>query len=139
MLHIYIYIHVASICFKCFIRILQVFYLNVVYILQWLQMCFLGVSYVCCKCFNCFDFMLQVFSSRCCKSISWCCTCCSGPNCSSHLLQLLCPPACAWVWRGRQSASAGHEVCTVHGAGIGHGASAGHRAAWASTCAASGR
>jgi hypothetical protein len=44
------------------------------------------------------------------------------PNCSNHLLQLLCPPACAWVWRGCHGESAGHEACMVHGAGAGHGA-----------------
>ena len=40
---------------------LQVFYLDVAYVLQWLQTCFPGVSDVCCKRFNCFENMLQVF------------------------------------------------------------------------------
>jgi hypothetical protein len=39
---------------------LQVFYLNVAYVLQWLQGCFLGVSDVRCKCLKCFGRMLQV-------------------------------------------------------------------------------
>ena len=48
-------------CFRCFICMLQVFYLDVAYVLQWLQMCFPGVSDVCCKYFNYFGRMLQVF------------------------------------------------------------------------------
>jgi hypothetical protein len=53
-----IYMHVASVCFKCFIRMLQVFYLDVAYVLQWLHSVFLmfqtyvasvlTVSDVCC-------------------------------------------------------------------------------------------
>jgi hypothetical protein len=46
--------HIASICFKCFrcfIRMLQVFNLNVAYVLQWLHACFPGVLDVCCKYF----------------------------------------------------------------------------------------
>jgi hypothetical protein len=42
------------------------------------------------------------------------------PICSSHLLQLLGLPACAWVWRGRHGAGAGHEARTGHGAGVVH-------------------
>jgi hypothetical protein len=63
--------HVASICFMCFIRMLQMFYLDVAKLdLDVACICngfqvFLGVlhvfSYVCCKCFNCFGCMLQVF------------------------------------------------------------------------------
>jgi hypothetical protein len=67
--------HVASVCSNCFrrfIRMLQVFYLVVAYVLQWLQMCFPGVSYVRCKCFNCFKRTLQVFHLRYCKSRSLC-------------------------------------------------------------------
>jgi hypothetical protein len=44
-----------------------------------------------------------------------------GLICSTDLLQLLGPPACTWVWRGR------------HGAGAGHGVGAGHEAMWAPT------
>jgi hypothetical protein len=44
-----------------------------------------------------------------------------GPIYSTYLLQLLGPPACTWVWRGR------------HGAGAGHSVGAGHGATWAST------
>jgi hypothetical protein len=40
---------------------LQVFHLDVTYVLQWLHVCFPGVSDVCCQCFNCFGHMLQVF------------------------------------------------------------------------------
>ena len=53
--------HVARVCFRCFIRMLQVFYLDVAYVLQWLQTCFPGVLDVCCKCFNYFGRLLQVF------------------------------------------------------------------------------
>ena len=59
-----IYMHVASVrfkCFRCFIRMLHVFYLNVAYVLQWLHTCFLGVSDIYCKCFNYFWTMLQLF------------------------------------------------------------------------------
>ena len=66
-----IYIHVKSLrfkCFRCFIRMLQVFHLDVVYVLQLLHMCFssffwcfVSVSDVCCKCFSCFGRILQVF------------------------------------------------------------------------------
>jgi hypothetical protein len=44
-----IYMYVASVClsvFSCFKLMFQVFHLDV-YILQWLHMCFSGVSYVC--------------------------------------------------------------------------------------------
>jgi hypothetical protein len=44
-----------------FIYMLQVFYLDIAYVLQWLQTCFSGVSNICCKCFNCFGRMLRVF------------------------------------------------------------------------------
>jgi hypothetical protein len=60
-----IYIHVAIICFKCFIHILQVFYLDVAYVLQWLHMCFqvfLGV----CMCFR--SMYVSSISSKCYKS-----------------------------------------------------------------------
>jgi hypothetical protein len=53
--------HIASVCFKCFICMLQVFHLDVTYVLQWLHTCFSSVLDVCCKCFNCFGCMVQVF------------------------------------------------------------------------------
>jgi hypothetical protein len=49
---------------------LEVFYLDAAYVLQWLQMCFPGVLDVCCKCFNYFGHMLQSISSRCYKTRS---------------------------------------------------------------------
>jgi hypothetical protein len=61
MLHIY-----ASVS-GVFIRMLQLFYLDVCICLQWLHMCFqvffcfASISDVCCKCFICFGCMLQVF------------------------------------------------------------------------------
>jgi hypothetical protein len=33
-----------------------------------------------------------------------------GSICNNHLLQLLSPPGCAWVWRGRHGVGAGHEA-----------------------------
>jgi hypothetical protein len=87
--------HVASVCFKCFkcsIRILQLFHLDVAYVLQLLH-----------TCFQVFQVILQVFqmyvafvsavrmyvasvSSECFKNRSRCSTCCNVP----HLPQ---PPA----------------------------------------------
>jgi hypothetical protein len=63
-----------DVCCKCiyldvayvFTYMLQVFYLNVVYVLQWFQV-FLGVfasvSYACFKCFIVFRRMLQIVAS----------------------------------------------------------------------------
>jgi hypothetical protein len=95
-----IYMHVANVCFKCFIRMLQVFYLDVA--------CFAMATNVF---FWCFKRMLQVFqlfrtyvasvSFRCCKSKSWCCTCCSGTHLRRPPVALLGSSACVWVWRGR--------------------------------------
>lgn len=62
--------HVANVCFQCFMRMLQLFHLNVAYVLQWLHtyfqvfQCFFNVSevmlqvcsavlFVYCKCFIC--------------------------------------------------------------------------------------
>jgi hypothetical protein len=39
----------------------QVFHLDVAYVLQCLHTCFPRVLDVCCKCFNCFGRMLQMF------------------------------------------------------------------------------
>jgi hypothetical protein len=44
-----------------FIHTLQVFYLDVAYVFQWLQTCFPGVSNICCKRFNYFGCVLRVF------------------------------------------------------------------------------
>jgi hypothetical protein len=84
----WLYIYIASVCskcFSCFIRMLNVFYgsvayvlhlyckfhsnvvyvshiiCNVTYVLQWLHMCFPRVSDVCCRCFNCFRRILHMF------------------------------------------------------------------------------
>jgi hypothetical protein len=35
-----VYVHVANICFRCFIQMLQVFHLDVAYILQWFSSVF---------------------------------------------------------------------------------------------------
>jgi hypothetical protein len=50
--------HAVSVCFKCFIRMLQVFYLDldVAYVLQWLS----SVFWCFYRCFSCFGSMLQV-------------------------------------------------------------------------------
>jgi hypothetical protein len=113
MLHVF-YLgvaYVSHLCCKCFIRMLhifshiymmQVFHLDVAYVLQWLHTCFPHVSNVRCKCFNCFRRMLQMFSSRCCKSRSVVAYVAVDAIYSSRLLQLLGPPARAWVWRGHE-------------------------------------
>jgi hypothetical protein len=44
-----------------FTHMLQVFLLDVAYILQWLHVCFSCVSDACGKCFNCFGHILQMF------------------------------------------------------------------------------
>jgi hypothetical protein len=59
MFHSYV-ASISSGCCICFTHMLQVFHLDVAYVLQW-HMCFPGVSDVCCKYFNCFGRMLQVF------------------------------------------------------------------------------
>ena len=56
--------HIASVCFKCFIRMLQVFHLDVAYVCNDFQVffgCFASVSNICCKCFIYFGHILQVF------------------------------------------------------------------------------
>jgi hypothetical protein len=52
---------VSSGCCIIFTHMLQVFHLDVAYVLQSLYMCFPRVSDVCCKCFNCFGRILQMF------------------------------------------------------------------------------
>jgi hypothetical protein len=83
-----IYMHVASLCFKCFIRMLQVFHLGVAYICNWYTRVFkffssvfasvLAISDVCCKCF------IWMFQKR--SSVAHVTM---GPACCIHLLQLL--------------------------------------------------
>jgi hypothetical protein len=54
-----IYTYIASVCFNCFKRMLQVFYLDIAYV---------GVAiYVCCnsQCFTCFRPMLLCLSGCC--------------------------------------------------------------------------
>jgi hypothetical protein len=86
---------------------LQVFYLDIAHVLQWLQMCSPGVSYVCCKCFNCFGHMLQVFHLDITKVNLRVAHVTLRPIGSSRLLA---PPTCAWVWRGFHYAGTGHEA-----------------------------
>ena len=85
----WLYTYVSTVCSNCFIcfgRMLQVFYLDVAYILQWLQTCFPGVSDVCCKCFNCFERMLQVFHLYVVKVDLGVAHVAVGLICSGHLL-----------------------------------------------------
>jgi hypothetical protein len=106
--------------FMCFIRMLQMFYLDVAYVLQWLQTCFPGVSDVCYKYFNCFRYMLQVFHLDVAKVDLSVVHVAVRPISSSHILQLLGPPACMWVWRRRHDAGVGNEARVGHGAGVEH-------------------
>ena len=114
-------------------------------------------SYVCCKYFyldvcngytrgfkfflvfyKCFRRMLQVFQlfrtyvanvfSRCCKSRSSVAHVAMWPIYNSRLLQLLGPPACAWVWRGceqetvqAQIETGRHGTRSERGTHYGHG------------------
>jgi hypothetical protein len=52
--------YVTEVCFKCFIRMLQVFHLDVACVLQWLHTCFTSV-FRCLQVFSCSEYMLQVF------------------------------------------------------------------------------
>ena len=49
-------------------------------------------------------------SSRCYKSRFGVAYVVVRPIYSSHLLKLLGPPACAWMWRGHYGAATGHEA-----------------------------
>jgi hypothetical protein len=122
-----------SICFKYFIRMLQSGYC--IYFAMAINV-FSGVSDVCCKCFNCFERMLQVLHLDITKVNLSVAHVAMGPICSNHFEQLLGSPACAWVWRERHDADAGHEARMGHGVGVeqsgtDHGASTGHGATWA--------
>jgi hypothetical protein len=103
--------HIASVRFKyfsCFIRMLLVFYLDIAYVLQWLQTCFIGVSDVYCKCFNCFGLMLQVFYLNVTKVDLGATHVAVGPICSMQLLHV--EPACMHVGvEGRHGASVRHK------------------------------
>jgi hypothetical protein len=120
--------NVSYICCKYFIWMLhmfcngykRVFLVFQTYVASWSKN-------VCCKCFNYFDVYCEYFHLDITKIDFGVAHVAVGPNCNRHLMQLLCPPVCAWVWRGCHNASAGHEACAVHGAGAGHGA------AWAPT------
>jgi hypothetical protein len=78
--------HVASLCFKYFIRMLQVFHLGVAYVCNWYTRVF-KFFLVFCKCFSYFRRMLQVFHLDVAKEIK-CCTCYNGTR-------LLHPPTAA--------------------------------------------
>jgi hypothetical protein len=95
--------YVSHICCKCF-------YLDVVYVFAIATHVSFLVFYVCCNCFNLFLTYVASVSSRYCKSRSSVIHVVVGPICSSHLLQLLGPPACVWVWKGC------HDAATRHGA-----------------------
>ena len=60
---------VASVCLR-FKHMFLLFHLDVVYILQWLHMCFSGVSDVCLQVFQLFQTYVASVSSGCCKSRS---------------------------------------------------------------------
>jgi hypothetical protein len=95
-----IYMNVASVCFKCFIRMLQVFHLDVAkldldaaYVCNGSSVfwCLQVFSNICCKCFSCFRRMFQVFHVNVAK-VELCCN-------ETHLLQLL--GHCRWSPCGR--------------------------------------
>jgi hypothetical protein len=124
MLHIY-----ASVS-NVFIRMLQVVSSEC---LQWLYTWFssffwyfTSVSDLCCKCFNYFGRMLQMCPLNIAKAdLDDVAHGAVGPICSSCLLQLLGPPACAWVWRGACGKPCGRRSRwsnAGHGSGAGHGA-----------------
>jgi hypothetical protein len=93
----------SSIC------MLQVFRLDVAYVLQWLHTCFPGVSDVCCKCFSYFRTYVSSVSSACCQSRSDIALVAMEPTYRSHLLQLL-GAAMVTVWApeaGRHASTSG--------------------------------
>jgi hypothetical protein len=69
--------------------------------LQWLHMCFPGVSDVCCKCFNYFGRMLHSVSSTCCK-------------CKSSVAHVAVDPAAAVTRGSRGDASGRHGKWSGH-------------------------
>jgi hypothetical protein len=94
-----VHMHVATTCFKCFscfIHMLQVFHLDVAYVLQWLHTyflsffwCFASVSDVCRKCFSCFRTYVASVSSKGYKSKLGVVHDVIGPTYHNRLLQLL--------------------------------------------------
>jgi hypothetical protein len=54
-------LQVASFCFKCFIGMLQVFYIDIVEVDREVAHIAMVFSSICPKCFVCFRCMLQVF------------------------------------------------------------------------------
>jgi hypothetical protein len=100
-----LHIHLCCKCFHLdvgyvFIHMLQVFHLNIAYILQWLHTCFPRVFDVCSKCFNCSGY--KMFSSTCCKSRSGIAHVAVDPISSSRLLQLLGPRCMRVAVEGRE-------------------------------------
>jgi hypothetical protein len=93
--------HVASICFKYFRGMLQVFSIDVAKVdhdvakVDWDVAHVAMAIHVCSKCFICIRRMLQVFLSGCCKSRSRCCVymhitsiCFKCSRCFIRLLQV---------------------------------------------------
>jgi hypothetical protein len=97
---------VSNRCCTHFIWVLHMFhtYVAMFYpdVLQWLHTCFSCVSDGCCKCFNYYGCMLQMFPLDVAKVDLVFAHVVVDTICSSRLLQLLSPPACTWVWRGRE-------------------------------------
>jgi hypothetical protein len=106
-----------DVAYACMFQVFLVFHTYVAGVLSGCCICFAMAinvfswfSDVCCNYFNCFGSMLQVFHLNIAKVDLAVVYVTVGPIYSSHLLQLLGSPACAWVWRGRHGAGAGHEA-----------------------------
>jgi hypothetical protein len=96
------HLYVASVlsgCCICFTLMLQVFHPNIAYVFN---TCFRHVSDVYVVSFQLFQVYVVNVSSKCCKSRYGVAHVIVAPICNSCLLQLLGPPSCAWVWRGRE-------------------------------------
>jgi hypothetical protein len=95
---------------------------------------FIWMLHMFCNGYTCVSLVFHTYVAsilfRCCKSRSYVAHVAVRPMCSSHLLHLLDPPACARVWRGHHGAGAGqkrrgtqsvcgprceHEAWCVHG------------------------
>jgi hypothetical protein len=112
--------HVSHLYCKCFIRVLYMFHTYVASVLSGCYICFTlmlqvfhpDVAYAFNTCFPCvsdvyvafqlFQMYIANVSSRCCKSRSDVAHIVVAPISSSYLLQLLGPPSCERVWRGRE-------------------------------------
>jgi hypothetical protein len=68
--HLDVNIHVASVCFKCFICMLQVFHLDVAYVLQWLHTRFHVFQTYVASVLAVFEIYCKCFIYECCKSRS---------------------------------------------------------------------